>query len=102
MAPKKKPTSSFPAKKKKQRASKKSRAKAADEGSPVQVEAAKKPKAGVTVELQAVVHSAAEVPSARGEVEASPAVSPRAASLVEEEEESLDGEYNLCYNFLYF
>ena len=39
----------------------------------------------------------------RGEVEASPAASPRAASLLEEEEESLDGEYNLCYyNFLNF
>lgn len=38
------------------------------------------------MEEQAVVHSAAEVPSDRGEVEASPAVSPRAASLVEEED----------------
>ena len=53
MAPKKKATSSSPAKKKKQRASKKPRAKAADEGSPVPVEAAQKPKAGVTVEVQA-------------------------------------------------
>ena len=102
MAPKKKPTSSSPAKKKKQCASKKPKPKAADEGSPVPVEApkkAKKPKAGATVEVQAVVHSAAEGPSqsARGEVEASPAANPRDASLVEEEEESLDGEYNLYF-----
>ena len=61
MAPKKKPTLSSPAKKKKQCARKKPKAKAADEGSPVPVEApkkAKKPKAGATVEVQAVVHSA--------------------------------------------
>ena len=102
MAQKKKPTSSSPAKKKKQCASKKPKAKAADEGSPVPVEAPKKaktPKAGATVEVQAVVNSAAEGPSqsAHGEVEASPAASPRDASLVEEEEESLDGEYNLHF-----
>jgi hypothetical protein len=59
MVPKKKPTSSSPAKKKKQRANKKPRAKTADEGNQVPVEAAMKPKAGVTVEMQAVVHSAA-------------------------------------------
>lgn len=80
---------------------KKPKAKAADEGSPLPVEApkkGKKPKAGVTVEVQAVVHSPAEGPSAspEGEVEASPAASPTSAIPLEEEEESLDGEYNLC------
>ena len=46
---------------------KKPKAKAADEGSPLPVEApkkGKKPKVGVTAEVQAVVHSPAEGPSA--------------------------------------
>ena len=66
---------------------KKPKAKAADEGSPLPVEApknGKKPKAGVTVEVQAVVHSPAEGPSAspEGEVEASPAAGPTSDGLV--------------------